>query len=583
MTNDSDLTPEQRAALDPNIRLIEACPGAGKTRTIIQRFKDHAVESNRAVALLSFTNAAVDEARSRCRDRVDLLRSPHFIGTFDTFLHRYIVTPSVGSALGKSPTYYQSWDELPATMNQVSINRSWKSISLSNFSHESGGTISLLVEGLKREERQLFESLENDRQLQTLIQSGTDKIRAFNASGIYDSDSARWKALVILRSERGNAVLTSLVKRFSHIIVDEFQDCATLEHEFLEILTNAGIRITVVADPDQSIFAFRQVESEAYANYRATIANIDVVTLTTNFRSSPVICEFVQNLRFEPATVMISGQIDRIGNCSSIYLLGGTDEEIRSRFLSLADSWGVPFDQRISLAHRRSDASSLGGGGKSPPRGDGNMLEMLKSLSILITSGSAVIRREALVKIERLVTQQFEWTSEQNAFSTKQKLELLGKNELWVRLMVADILSDIINWNSPDSVGVSIRRILEEFFRDLPIPIRGALGRRFAKPNAELWRYWCGRNADRDVTAKLAWSTIHASKGQEFDAVLLKIPASVVMVSWLAGVASEERRVFYVGASRARKLLVLAVSANRFQEVKGQLESLSLPIVCESL
>lgn len=103
MKSDQELSAEQKSALELNVRLVEACPGAGKTRAIVQRYKLRADTSDRGVALLSFTNAAIDEATARSSDRPDLLRAPHFVGTFDTFLHRYIVTPNESAALMKIP------------------------------------------------------------------------------------------------------------------------------------------------------------------------------------------------------------------------------------------------------------------------------------------------------------------------------------------------------------------------------------------------------------------------------------------------------------------------------------------------
>jgi superfamily I DNA/RNA helicase len=59
------LSDEQALALRPAVRHIEAGPGAGKTTTLVARFRERAVSLDAGIALLSFTNAAVDVARSR--------------------------------------------------------------------------------------------------------------------------------------------------------------------------------------------------------------------------------------------------------------------------------------------------------------------------------------------------------------------------------------------------------------------------------------------------------------------------------------------------------------------------------------
>lgn len=110
--NNDGLSPEQLKALDPGIQLIEAGPGSGKTRTVVARYRQSIVKG-RSAALLSFTNAAVDVARARCRDEPSLLEAPNFIGTFDQFFHRYVLTPYIRRRFGVFPNYLSSWDDLP--------------------------------------------------------------------------------------------------------------------------------------------------------------------------------------------------------------------------------------------------------------------------------------------------------------------------------------------------------------------------------------------------------------------------------------------------------------------------------------
>ena len=64
-------------------------PGAGKTRAIVARYLSRVEqEPRKGIALLSFTNAAIDEVKGRCGDMPDALKAPHFVGTFDSFINR---------------------------------------------------------------------------------------------------------------------------------------------------------------------------------------------------------------------------------------------------------------------------------------------------------------------------------------------------------------------------------------------------------------------------------------------------------------------------------------------------------------
>lgn len=73
-----ELTPSQRAIFDPALRVLEAGPGTGKTRALTARFITEARESPRGVALISFTNAAVDEVKARTTHEPALRSAPHF-------------------------------------------------------------------------------------------------------------------------------------------------------------------------------------------------------------------------------------------------------------------------------------------------------------------------------------------------------------------------------------------------------------------------------------------------------------------------------------------------------------------------
>ncbi|MFI9591307.1 UvrD-helicase domain-containing protein [Nonomuraea sp. NPDC052265] len=90
-----DLTDPQKFLVGAHGSLfVEACPGAGKTKAIVARYvRRVAEEQRRGIALVSFTKTAIDEVTDRCRDQPDSLVVPHFVGTIDAFINRFIVTP----------------------------------------------------------------------------------------------------------------------------------------------------------------------------------------------------------------------------------------------------------------------------------------------------------------------------------------------------------------------------------------------------------------------------------------------------------------------------------------------------------
>ena len=85
---------QQVITADPPFAVI-ACPGAGKTRVIVDRHLTRAVPVRQGRAITSFTRVAAAEVHRRCTaaDRLDLTGHPHFIGTLDTFLWLHLVRP----------------------------------------------------------------------------------------------------------------------------------------------------------------------------------------------------------------------------------------------------------------------------------------------------------------------------------------------------------------------------------------------------------------------------------------------------------------------------------------------------------
>ena len=87
----------------------------------MQRFIERpAASARRGVALVSFTNAAVDEARSRCAGRPDLVQAPNFVGTIDSLINRFIVALVFTRRTGISPVFRDTWRSVPGSTFGVS-------------------------------------------------------------------------------------------------------------------------------------------------------------------------------------------------------------------------------------------------------------------------------------------------------------------------------------------------------------------------------------------------------------------------------------------------------------------------------
>ena len=567
-----DLSDEQSAALDQGVALLEACPGSGKTRTVVQRFKSRASTASKGIALLSFTNAAVDEATSRCSDQPRLLKSPNFVGTFDSFIHRYIVTPVLAPSLGKAPTYLESWSSLSISTTLHAWQHPGSGIDLSSFQHDERGRIFLDADFLSRTERNYFNGLGTDRARQQLEKQGISMIEGLTRKGVFDCDSARARALAILRGDQGPAVLSRLSCRFQEVIVDEFQDCSGIEHEIIRLLTSAGIHALVVADADQAIYEFRGATVALYDQYRSSIAEQSRRVLIENYRSTPAICTLLSSVRAGRQTVVSAGSFTSPFP-AHVFLLVGAPADVGPRFCAMADEWMIGSKERIALAHSATDAQKLGSGIAVSPRGVALTTRMLLNLGILRQKKTPSERRKAVIRLETTILSLLAWPDALADQDNLTKLAYLGLESRWLRLVIGRLMRESDDWTDSASCKSSLVSILEQELGSLGVGFgKSTLKQKMNQVRPDAWNFWSESRSAQVDKSTLQWSTIHGAKGNEYDAVLLDIPSKKAEAAWLADEASEEKRVFYVGASRARRLLAIATPKSRLKEFKATLD-----------
>lgn len=584
---DDELSEEQQAALAPHIRLIEAGPGAGKTKTVVARLRARASAGHR-VALLSFTNAAVDVARRRCRDVPGLLEPPNFIGTFDVFFHRFVVTPAVRREAGKTPTYLPSWDDLPDKLAFVRPDGGGQGIRLTNFKRQPTGNWMIDEPNLKGLERDQWERLYASTR-HSLNEKGDRRIQGLLRSHVYDTDAARRRALELLRDLEQKS-LTRIATRFGEVIVDEFQDCDQTEHRLLGQLFNAGIHVAVVADPDQAIYEFRQQTPDLYTDFRARRQPAEIAPLTTCFRSTPVICKLTSDLR-SIGLGSIQAHDGHPGGPEEIHVVVGTGVKAGAAALGITRRIGIPANQTRVLAHQRSQARSLARAGNQPPQSTSHMLRLLRPLADLHSFCDARNRLNLIRQVEDFFLDQIDWSASEASTpegpsSREEQLTLLGTDSQRLRVAVRALVSASLGWDDTAACTNGVHAALTEFAEPLNLGLVAQVRRRLTVRD-NVWKFWISRTTGLFLDATegaVRWGHIHGVKGMEYDAVILALPATSqadthVLDDWASDTNSEQRRVLYVGVSRARKVLVLVVPPRRREQLEALLSRAEVPFV----
>lgn len=294
MTAPFEFTDAQRSLIGATeSTYVEACPGAGKTRTIVERYTNRPAQTRRGVALISFTNAVTDEARERCIGEPDLLRAPNFIGTIDSFVNNFIVGPLLTSLTGITHTFHSTWQHLPGstiTANGVraQLQLDWFDFALDGPALLSKRKIpSQALPNINKLEAWMVVSLESNAKQQWLRNVKRGQI---------DAAASRIHFAKHVENPLTRQTLKALLgSRFAEVIVDEVQDCSREDVALLQLLQDAGVRLILVGDPEQAIYGFRGGSAHELTEFLASITHGP--RMNGNFRSSPAICEIVNSLR----------------------------------------------------------------------------------------------------------------------------------------------------------------------------------------------------------------------------------------------------------------------------------------------
>lgn len=273
---------------------VTAVPGAGKTKTMAQRFarltRTTSYDDRRGVAVLSFTNAAATDIKEKARNVEGDLTPPNFIGTIDSFLRRFLVVPYIKSRYNVVPDIRDEWGEFGELVkfripNGI-FNHSIQQASLAEVNRTTYKPNSDLFRKCRGYSSPMGEKL--------FAESVEKKIESLNELGCFDAESAREVASHQLNND--SHLIDILASRFREVILDEVQDCNQTDLLLLDVLHRRGVGLTLIGDLDQDIYRFRGSNAENVRNFCNERA-FEPIAITRNFRSTPEICEFVSALR----------------------------------------------------------------------------------------------------------------------------------------------------------------------------------------------------------------------------------------------------------------------------------------------
>ncbi len=229
--------------------VITAKPGSGKTFTVVEKIARilPSLPNYKGVIAISFTNKASDELKKRCKQRCDDTKQS-FFGTIDRFYISQIIIPFACHITGKNPEY--------GVINGLPNDGKYADLKNMHWPLTSHAE-SLLVDGLS--DGKIF--LE------------------------YTGETA----LLILN--RAPGAMRYIRARYSHIIIDEYQDCGEIQDVIFNLLVDNGVIGIAVGDINQAIFGF----ANRFPKYLISLVGRDNFIhfeLNRNHRCHPGIVEY---------------------------------------------------------------------------------------------------------------------------------------------------------------------------------------------------------------------------------------------------------------------------------------------------
>ena len=277
-----ELNPQQRAAVVTSDRpvLVLAGAGSGKTRVITEKIA-FLIEQRgippRAIVAITFTNKAAREMRERIRGRVDRARSRGlWISTFHTFGLHFLRRDPEGTGLRRGFSVLD-----PADCLQL----------LREITHreDDAGEIEPLFAQISRWKNDLL-TPEQARARATdagatqrarIYQRYEQALAAYNAVDFDDLIKRPVDALT-----RDPVLRERWQGRVRHLLVDEYQDTNGAQYRLVQLLVGVSPGLTVVGDDDQSIYAWRGARPENLARLDEEFPRLRVIKLEQNYRST---------------------------------------------------------------------------------------------------------------------------------------------------------------------------------------------------------------------------------------------------------------------------------------------------------
>ena len=619
MTNKSlaQLNPSQKEAVThgKGPLLVLAGAGSGKTRIITERISYLVSSENvvpRSILAVTFTNKAANEMKERVNGLIGDLSRSLWIGTFHSVCLRILkreITHLEG--FGRDFTIYDDADQIKL------IKQCMAELDISDRTYTPRAIRSKIDgaknKGLGPEDLNADVYEETIAKIYDLYEKELRRANALDFSDLLH-------VTVRLFNEKSD-ILKRYQELFQHILVDEYQDTNPVQYKIVELLSKKHRNLFVVGDDNQSIYGWRGADITNILDFEKDFPDTRIIKLERNYRSTKTILEasnklisnnkhrrdkelWTENAQGEPISYYLArNEKDEAKYVCSQILLEIAKEEYAHKDIAIFYRTNTQSRQiEEELLYRSVPYRIVGGIGFYQRAEVKDVLAYLRVISNPRDEMS--LRRIINVPargIGKGTLQILEVVAEKNGVALYDALGLAAKdNTLSKSASVKlekfhNLIKELISYSEENGIGELIDRVLQKTgyldILDREPERRENIGELFniaaeyeketLKGNAQqpeetdiselngfLDRVSLASDLDtyNDKTDQVSLMTLHSAKGLEFPLTfIIGLEENLLphFNSVRDGEIEEERRLLYVGLTRAKKKIYLTSSSRR--------------------
>ncbi|MBI4062398.1 UvrD-helicase domain-containing protein [Candidatus Gottesmanbacteria bacterium] len=284
----NDLNNAQRAAVQYSDGPILILAGAGSGKTRVLTYKVAYLISQKHVSphnilMVTFTNKAANEMKERIKKLISQSDLP-FAGTFHSLCVKILRID--GGAIGLSPNFliYDEQDQLDA------IKEITKKLDISTKNFNPGA----ILHTISQAKNELVSAVEYPQYAHGVFQEMVARVyieyqKLLRENSALDFDDLLGMTVQLL--EREPAILGKYQEKYQYVLVDEYQDTNRAQYILTKLLAGRYKNICVVGDASQSIYRWRGADFRNIVNFKADYPDVRIFHLEQNYRSTQIILD----------------------------------------------------------------------------------------------------------------------------------------------------------------------------------------------------------------------------------------------------------------------------------------------------